>query len=76
MRVLAPENDHRTITPAEWAHLRLMQDDARKGSFRPTNSDVADALEMLFRECRRLRSIVEAKYLDGFNDGWDAATAE
>lgn len=76
MRLLAPEDDQRTITLPEWAHLRVMQDQARNGEFRPTNTDVADAMEMLFRECRRLRSIVEAKYLDGFNDGWDAATAE
>lgn len=73
MRVLDPEKDNRTLGLEQWAHLRYIQDQCRKGTIdlHVTAADVADAMELMFGELRRTRTILEAKYLEGFNDGWD-----
>lgn len=78
MKTLDPEKDQRTLSLHDWAELRYIQDQCRKNTLdeRIKAEELAEAFEKLFRECRRLRSITERQYLDGFNDGYDKCMEE
>lgn len=69
------ENDLRKIDHQQWLEIQELQHRVA-GHSNPLSSEIADALEMLMRECRRLRTLSEFKALEGFNAGYDEGYAD
>jgi hypothetical protein len=71
------ENDFREINSRQWVEIRKIQGDLTGSSTKWLSSkEIAEAMELLMRECRRLRTLAEFELMRGFNEGYDNGYAD
>lgn len=63
----------RTLDPQQWEALRDLEDKCRNGdlSVALVMPDIAEGIQLLLSECKRLELLADQKYLEGFNKGYD-----